>query len=210
MQEALISDTVNALPLAEWKEFTRTVLTCAYMALADMLMTWRCWIVWNRRLCVVALPIVLPISCKVMMVLFLRAIYLSTDSIEGIFAQSLSHWFTPILVLTLCQNLLVTCLIFLRVRRMNSILTTRTGSAPFRPILATILESGILYSSTLFIWLINSSANGRLRYGRGSTSFSVASSSTSVSADILRSVPYLRQIFGHEQRLDTSIQDPGS
>ncbi|EJU05396.1 hypothetical protein DACRYDRAFT_113528 [Dacryopinax primogenitus] len=164
IQDIFIWSPANALNLNEWKELCRTTLTCVYMGIADTLLIWRCWIVWNRRLRVVALPIALLLTCIAMIALLLRAMYSSTQSAEGIFALSLAPWIIAVLVLTLVQNLLVTCLIVLRLWRMDSVVNKRTGSKPFQPVIAIVLESGILYSVTLFIWLLTYSTHSNSAY----------------------------------------------
>ncbi|KZO97936.1 hypothetical protein CALVIDRAFT_466438, partial [Calocera viscosa TUFC12733] len=163
VQDAFLLDPSNALNLAEWKELTRTMLTCVYMILADSLLIYRCWIVWKRQLWVIAAPITLLIACSGMIIMLLRAMALSTESAEGIFAPSIAPWITAVLVLTLVQNLLVTCLIVYRILKVNSSVSG-SGGRTLRPIIAMILESGALYVVTLFIWLMTYVAHSFSEY----------------------------------------------
>jgi len=124
------------------------------MVLADMLLIWCCWIVWNRRLRVVAVPIILLLRCIAMIIMLLRAMAFSSESAKGIFAASITPWISTVLAVTLLQNLLVTSLIVLRTWRINSIVSRSTGTSTLQPIIAMIVESGLLYVLVLFIWLM--------------------------------------------------------
>jgi len=163
VQDAFLVDPEDALDLANWKEVTKTTLTSAYMGLADALLIYRCWIVWKRQLWVVAAPIVLLLACVAMIILLLRAMALSTESAEGISAPSIAPWITSVLAITLFQNLLVTSLIVYRIWKVNSSVSG-SGARTLRPIMAMILESGLLYSATLFIWLMTYVAYSNSEY----------------------------------------------
>ncbi|KZT60438.1 hypothetical protein CALCODRAFT_429357 [Calocera cornea HHB12733] len=161
--DIFVMGSIIALNLSQWKEVARTTLTSAYMALADALLIYRCWIVWKRRLWVVAVPVVLLAACAGLIIMLLRGIALSTESAEGIFAPSIAPWISSVLAVTLLQNLLVTGLIVWQIYKVNSS-ASRAGGRTLRPIMAMLIESGGLYSATLFIWLMTYVATSNSEY----------------------------------------------
>ncbi|KZT60439.1 hypothetical protein CALCODRAFT_532642 [Calocera cornea HHB12733] len=98
-----------------------------------------------------------------MSILLLRAMARSTGSAEGIFAPSIKPWIIAVLAITLFQNSLVTLLLVWRIHRINSIVSG-FRSQPLEPLIAMLLESGLIYVAVLFIWLMTYVSNSNSEY----------------------------------------------
>ncbi|KZT53973.1 hypothetical protein CALCODRAFT_500425 [Calocera cornea HHB12733] len=72
---------------------------------------------------------------------------------EGIFASQLNGWIESFFACTMATNGLTTALIVLRIWRSN-VDVRKFGQSNLGPVMAIILESGALYSVTVFILLM--------------------------------------------------------
>ncbi|KAG7448677.1 uncharacterized protein BT62DRAFT_721375 [Guyanagaster necrorhizus] len=111
--------------------------------LADSTMIWRCWIVWGQRWLVVTFPIFFLLSgigFKMINVLQ-RFVYATTYELGVILYSSL------ILVTTLW------CTFLIIYRILTVTINSDGGIGPYRHIIEILVESSLLYSASLILYL---------------------------------------------------------
>ncbi|KZO89952.1 hypothetical protein CALVIDRAFT_558953 [Calocera viscosa TUFC12733] len=75
------------------------------------------------------------------------------NSETSIFVLNLGKWITAVLSFTLAQNIMLTALIVYRIWKVNTS-AGRSSTSNLRPIIAVLLESGCMYVTTLFVFLV--------------------------------------------------------
>jgi len=148
--------------LSQWKEVTRTALTCSYFVLADAVLIYRCWIVWGKNIWIVVFPMVLFLASATVDV-FMVVTMATLDAGDSIFVTALGDWITAVISLTLAQNIIVTSLIVFRIWKIN-MSTASSAAGSLRPIVSIILESGVIYCASLFIFLMTYVAGSNSQY----------------------------------------------
>jgi len=140
--------------VSNWKEVTRTALICIYLLCADGALVYRCWIVWSRRLVVIAFPLCLFIADIAVVIALVVTMAETTSS--SVFVATLGRWITAVVSFTLAQNFIVTGLIVFRILQVNRASQKyRSGvGANLTGVVAVIIESGSLYVMSLFIFLM--------------------------------------------------------
>ncbi|KAJ7438208.1 hypothetical protein B0H11DRAFT_2293977 [Mycena galericulata] len=106
--------------------------------IADGLVIWRCYIIWNRNIYIVALPIILLV-------------------VTSIFGWDILLPLPPFFELSLATNVLVTSLTAGRIwwicRQARTHLKTDTQKRSVASI-SIIIESGVIYSASVLVYLI--------------------------------------------------------
>jgi len=148
--------------LAQWKEVTRTALTCSYFVLADAILIYRCWVVWNNNLWVIVFPSMLFVASATVDI-FMVVTMANLHSGDSIFVTALHDWITAVISLTLAQNVIVTSLIVFRIWNIN-MNSAAAAAGSLRPVVAIILESGVIYCASLFIFLMTYVAGSNSQY----------------------------------------------
>jgi len=125
---------------------------CLNCLLADSVMIYRSWVLWDRRWSIVAFPILLFFG-NIFSSFFLVINMARTGIDLGGLSEPVNSSDIAFTVFTLAQNLIVTTLIVVRIWRAH------TTAAPFKQgglpgIIWVVVESGALYSITLLISLI--------------------------------------------------------
>ncbi|KAJ7439817.1 hypothetical protein B0H11DRAFT_556553 [Mycena galericulata] len=130
-----------------------TAKNVAYATLtlvADGFASYRCYIVWNRKWYIGAIPGFLLLSTAVA---GYGTTYVFTTVHPGnvIFLTSIVPWITAWTTLTLSTNVICTCLIGFRIVRSKIALrnTSRVGRDRLSSTLIIIVESAAIYSATL-------------------------------------------------------------
>lgn len=136
-----------------WKSLTLQVLGLFICLFADAILIYRGWLVWGQTLAPIAFPLVLflaSIAVFIFTVVELTrvATYLPSD------APALYHGLDAFIIITLSQNIIVTALISYRLWRADSAVAAYRSTRTFLPIIWIMVESGLLYSATLLVFLI--------------------------------------------------------
>ncbi|KAF8506468.1 hypothetical protein JB92DRAFT_3145441 [Gautieria morchelliformis] len=147
--------------LNQWKEVTRTGVYVALTAVADSLFIYRLYIVWGRSKLIVVLPILL-LCGSITSGVGIEVVIGTTTS--GLFASSLAGWATSFFSISLVQNVITTFLIVYRIWRVNMNVARGLGNRSLWPVMAVILESGAIYSSTLLVLLAAYVSNSFVQY----------------------------------------------
>ncbi|EJU05405.1 hypothetical protein DACRYDRAFT_46391 [Dacryopinax primogenitus] len=148
--------------LGDWKEVTRTALVLTYAVLGDVILIYRCWVVWSRQLVVIAFPVLILLA-GISMDILTTVTLASLSAGFTVFAESLQPRITAALSLILSQNIIVTSLIVFRIWRINQ---SAGGPAmgSLRPILNVIIESGAVFVAMIFIFLMTYVTSSNSQY----------------------------------------------
>ncbi|KAJ7624942.1 hypothetical protein FB45DRAFT_924615 [Roridomyces roridus] len=128
--------------------------------LADAIMVWRCWIIWDRSWLVIVFPILAAIAGTVCASLGLAGqISVASNQIATTAARlaPLVHFSTPFLSLSLAVTLYTTGLIALRIlhvqwhSRKHGL---KARKSEFSPVLELLIESSALYAASLFVFVV--------------------------------------------------------
>ncbi|KZO97028.1 hypothetical protein CALVIDRAFT_90843 [Calocera viscosa TUFC12733] len=136
-----------------WKSLTLQVLGFFICLFADAILLYRCWLIWAQKWQPMVFPVVMFLASIAMFIftvveLTRAATYLPQD------VPNLYHGLDAFLVLTLVQNVLVTILIAYRLWRVDIAVAAYRSHSTLLPVIWTIIESGLLYSTTLLVFLV--------------------------------------------------------
>ncbi|KAF7336149.1 hypothetical protein MVEN_02162300 [Mycena venus] len=126
--------------------------------LADMIMIWRCYIIWGHSWIVVIIPILAAVAGTVCASLGLAgqiAVASVQNSTHALRFAPLLRFSTPFLSLSLAVTLYTTGLITWRILRVQRY-TTKNGlsSTDYSPVLEILIESSALYAASLFVFVV--------------------------------------------------------
>ncbi|EJU05192.1 hypothetical protein DACRYDRAFT_13295 [Dacryopinax primogenitus] len=141
--------------LSDTRQWTEPVTDLIYglvTLLGDGILIYRCYVVWARKGWTIIPSVILWIGTVVTCI---RSVVMQFElqGGEGIFASQLNGWIEAFFACTMATNGLTTALIVLRIWRSN-IDVRKFGHSNLGPVIAIVLESGALYSITVFILLM--------------------------------------------------------
>ncbi|EPT04836.1 hypothetical protein FOMPIDRAFT_1045518 [Fomitopsis schrenkii] len=151
----------------EMSNFTQMFGSTLYVAqtlIGDAMALYRSYLVWGRKVWIVAFPFVLLLGSTATGV----GILYSFDKVEpeaSIFVVQLGHWITAFFSMTFATNVICTALVAYRIwaiNRTHLFLSFRHRN--LRPVLVLIVESGALYSATLLALLVLYNADSWFQY----------------------------------------------
>lgn len=149
--------------LSEWKEVARTSATSAYIFVADSTLIYRCWIVWAKSPYIVAVPIVIHLAITGMGILLNVNMAHLPDG-ATIFDPTVRVWLVTGLGLTLFETIIVTSLIVYKIWSVNSRVTRGKKLGTLGSTVQIIVESGMLYVLTVFVYLVTYAAGSNAQY----------------------------------------------
>ncbi|KAJ6576706.1 hypothetical protein DFH09DRAFT_1031478 [Mycena vulgaris] len=137
--------------LAEFTQMFGSTLYVIQTLVGDALVLYRCYLVWERKLWVIAFPFALLLGSTATGIGILWAF----DKVgrAEIFAEELSHWITSFFSMTFATNVICTALVAYRVWAINRKHVSFRGRK-LRSLMLLIVESGAIYSATLMVLLI--------------------------------------------------------
>ncbi|KAF5316010.1 hypothetical protein D9619_006923 [Psilocybe cf. subviscida] len=128
-------------------------ITITQLLIGDSFVSYRCWIVWGRRIWIVILPILLSLGSAVCgtYVMWFYAHFPGTTVLEK------KSWVAGIFTLSLCANAVATSLLAFRIwqvdRRTRQLMGTSTSS--LMPIVKILIESGAINAAYLFVYNVS-------------------------------------------------------
>ncbi|EJT98722.1 hypothetical protein DACRYDRAFT_110623 [Dacryopinax primogenitus] len=136
-----------------WKSLTLQILGLFICLFADAILIYRGWLIWGQSWTAIALPVVMfmtSIAVFIFIVVELTrtATYLPSDALK------LYHGLDAFIVLTMVQNVTVTSMIAYRLWRMDAATATYRSFTGLLPIVWIMVESGLLYTATLLVFLV--------------------------------------------------------
>ncbi|KAF9004156.1 hypothetical protein BDZ89DRAFT_621971 [Hymenopellis radicata] len=114
--------------------------------LADLVNIWRCWVLYDRSMAVVVLPL-LGVVCGLISHAFRTVTLLSSSSSQASLANM--NWAIVYYSVTAATNILTTSLIIYRILSFAGLRGART----YRGIIEIFIESAFLYSATYVVYL---------------------------------------------------------
>lgn len=138
-----------------WLNIFKQALYATNNIVADGLVIYRCYIVWNYSRWIIVGPIVMLLATTVCAYL---AVYNFSQVVSGadVFAFNIAQWGTALFAISLATNITVTSLIAGRIwwlSRETAVLGVKHLRKYHRAI-AIIIESGAIYSVSLLILLV--------------------------------------------------------
>ncbi|EKM57714.1 uncharacterized protein PHACADRAFT_251516 [Phanerochaete carnosa HHB-10118-sp] len=137
-----------------WQAITLLALYLAGTAVADYVMVYRLFAVWQRKWPVVTLPICLYLSVLVNGAMFIYNFHKLTSD-EDIFKSSFAPWLASTLTCSAATNVYCSTLLSYKVwsaqRALRRARTTQLRSAVASKILAIIIESASLFTASSII-----------------------------------------------------------
>ncbi|EEB91512.1 hypothetical protein MPER_10114, partial [Moniliophthora perniciosa FA553] len=146
--------------LEPWIEATGDTFFCLNILIADILFIWRCWVVWQKRLTIVIVPMVMATCGIAMAARFIVAqvtLETSGDAFTSIKRmQDFVAFSTAYFVLSIATSLFTTFLLALRIILVQRAAVKATGHRknPFSAAIEIPVESAALYSLSLLIFVI--------------------------------------------------------
>ncbi|KAF9460683.1 hypothetical protein BDZ94DRAFT_891099 [Collybia nuda] len=143
---------------SNWVNVMKLITFIAQTFMADSILLYRCWIIYNRRWKVVIIPILMWLAETVC-----GAIAVSIETTLGnssILTRTLAPFIISMLTLTLSTNILVTSLMVFRIRliqiNINQLMMdgARAPTSPtIRNVLLILIESGAVYTAAILMLL---------------------------------------------------------
>lgn len=131
-----------------------TVLSALTLTLntliADCILIWRCWIVWNHNWKIIILPTMCTVAGAALGFRSIaeQAAYIINPNLDR---NSFVDFATPYFALSLVTTSLATVLIIFRIMTMTESATRK--SRGYRRVIEVVVESAVLYSVSLIIFL---------------------------------------------------------
>ncbi|KAJ7483607.1 hypothetical protein FB451DRAFT_1235113 [Mycena latifolia] len=155
-------DVLNALTHPNLKlKILALVASFLSFLLADVIMVWRCWIVWGRSWIVIVFPILAAVAGTVCAGLGLAgqiAVASIQNSSSATRLAPLVQFSTPFLSLSLVVTLYTTGLIAWRIlhvqRHAKKHEINHEVRSDFSPVLEIVVESSALYAASLFVFVV--------------------------------------------------------
>ncbi|KAJ7087079.1 hypothetical protein C8R44DRAFT_893246 [Mycena epipterygia] len=130
-----------------WLVVVPGVMFPANTLIADSILIWRCWVVWNRNFKIVIIPILCTIAGAVLGFLSIatEAQFILHPNLNR---ETFADFATPYFILSLVTTLTATLLIILRILTM-----TEGRGRGYSRVIEIIVESAALYCIVLIIFL---------------------------------------------------------
>ncbi|KAK0219946.1 hypothetical protein IW262DRAFT_1461099 [Armillaria fumosa] len=135
-----------------WSEYTALGIPATTLAggimgaictvLSDSALIWRCWMVWNFRLPIVILPILLLASAVGLKCFDTYKFYLGQD-----YVPSMVLFSSLVLATTLWCTILI-------IFRISTVANRGSGLHAYRPVIEVFVESSALYSASVILYLV--------------------------------------------------------
>ncbi|KAI0715807.1 hypothetical protein C8T65DRAFT_770703 [Cerioporus squamosus] len=136
--------------LHERTQVIRLVLLFLDMFIGDLVITYRVWLVWERRVGIIALPTVTTVALIATGIGMIYQFLASTPTGSAIYAPALSRWITAYCVMTFLTNIYGTVVIAYRIWATNRSLKSAglyDGSRSLLETMAIFVESAALYTA---------------------------------------------------------------
>ncbi|KIJ29403.1 hypothetical protein M422DRAFT_188530 [Sphaerobolus stellatus SS14] len=158
--------------ISNWVNVMQALAVTVQTSIADVVLVYRCWVVYGKSIRVVALSTLLWMGNVVCTIAIVRVeIHLNHGGL--VTAKELRPWITALWALTISLNIITTGLLVSRIWRIEkandvlrqSIRTKITSRrSNLRQVIRNIMESGLLYTMTAFITFVVYLANSDAVY----------------------------------------------
>ncbi|KAJ7853914.1 hypothetical protein B0H13DRAFT_2358726 [Mycena leptocephala] len=148
--ESPTSTTLHLLQPPFWLTVLAPVVFTLNTLIADCVLVWRCWIVWNRNWKIVILPLASTLAGAALGFRSTaeQAAYVLNPNLD---INAYIDFATPYFALTLATTSLATLLIIFRIFTMTDSATRK--SRGYARVIEVVVESALLYSISLIVYL---------------------------------------------------------
>ncbi|KAK7018421.1 hypothetical protein R3P38DRAFT_2982681 [Favolaschia claudopus] len=129
-----------------------TTLLVANTVLADCVLIFRCYAVWNRDWRIIALPIMSTITSTVLGIMTI--VETANFFKHGGDPNSFVDYARPYFGMCLCTTLLATLLIVFRIVWLTRYQTGPAAFSGYHAVIEMVVESAVLYSLTLIVYIV--------------------------------------------------------
>jgi len=138
-----------------WIQVTRTGCYVVQTLIGDLILIYRCYVVYNRRWLVIVVSLIMwtgTLACGITLIYVNSHLKLSTNFDE----KHLVTFLTALSVLSMVQSLVTTSLIAFRILTIDRQVAQFRSSnrSKLRPTIRIIIESGAVYTISLIIFLV--------------------------------------------------------
>ncbi|KAJ7598601.1 hypothetical protein C8J56DRAFT_169818 [Mycena floridula] len=138
--------------LSETTQILGSAIYVVQTLVGDSVVLYRCYLVWGRRLSIIAFPFLLLLGSTACGIGILYSFAVVVPEAE-IFVVQLQDWIVSFFSLTLATNIICTSLVAFRIWHVNRQVMSFVNHN-FMPIILLVVESGAIYSATLLTLLI--------------------------------------------------------
>lgn len=153
--------------VSDWVNMVKGATTCATLLIVDGILIYRCWLIWSRKVCAVSIPIVLWLAnLGIAIAMLIEQSTVTADSV--IYVSKVKALLISITSIPVPLNALTTSLIVYRLWSLD-----RGAGHPFlhrgektrlKNAIRIIVESGLLYTATVFVCFCTYLANSNAFY----------------------------------------------
>ncbi|KAI0697413.1 hypothetical protein C8T65DRAFT_582681 [Cerioporus squamosus] len=143
-------ETVFLNLLNERTQVIRLVLLFLDMFIGDLVITYRVWLVWERRVRIIALPTLTTVALLATGIGMIYQFLVSTPTGSAVLAPAVTGWITAYCVMTFLTNIYATVVIAYRIWATNHSLKSAglyNGSRSLLETMAIFVESAALYTA---------------------------------------------------------------
>ncbi|OCH86296.1 hypothetical protein OBBRIDRAFT_797345, partial [Obba rivulosa] len=136
-----------------WMNKIKDADQCIQLLIGDAIMTYRCWVVFERRWQAAIVPLIIwTAACITSIIFVVRSA--SIDPTNGVNTSSLMPLTTSILSLTVALNVLCTSMITLRIWTISrSVRTYIQGHNTLSYVMRILIQSGVVYTAMAIVTL---------------------------------------------------------
>ncbi|KDR69428.1 hypothetical protein GALMADRAFT_145473 [Galerina marginata CBS 339.88] len=135
------------LPL--WSEVTDELTQMLMVILADVLLIWRCFYVWNRSIRVIALPVLLLVAEVGISIASVMIRFINFDPASSSAARLFGLMQIALFSVSFTGSMAATILIAFRIHSMSNQENTHGGR--FKHVIEIVVQSAVIYSLALLL-----------------------------------------------------------
>ncbi|KAF7367057.1 hypothetical protein MSAN_00964900 [Mycena sanguinolenta] len=182
----------------EWINIARSFDQVSIMIVGDFVLIYRCFVVYGRRWAAIAVSFILYLAGIAMGIKLMHVEITTSNAAITLSSNAITPWSSSFFAITAAQNVLTTSLLVWRIwrveRRNERLRASRSISLPapvhqsrLRKVIRVIAESGLVYSTLVFITFVASRCNTNTVY----LAANVALQATGITFNviIIRSTP---------------------
>ncbi|KAF7378449.1 hypothetical protein MSAN_00271900 [Mycena sanguinolenta] len=159
----------------EWINIVRSFDQIGIMIVGDFVLIYRCFIVYGRRWPAIAVSFILYLAGIAMGIKLMYVEITTSDAAITLNSNVIKPWWSAFFAITAAQNVLTTSLLVWRIWRVehqnekfrasrNTSLPLAPVNQPLRKVIRVIAESGLAYSTLVFVTFVVSVCNSNTLY----------------------------------------------
>ncbi|KAJ7915796.1 hypothetical protein B0H13DRAFT_1999471 [Mycena leptocephala] len=157
-----------------WINIARSFNQILNMIVSDFVLVYRCFIVYGRRWLAITVSFTLYLTGIAMGVQLMHTEITASNNAITLNTKLISPWWSTFFAITAAQNVLTTSLLVWRIWRIehqnekfragNTSLSAPAYQPPLRKVIRVVAESGLAYSTLVFLTFVVSVCNSNMLY----------------------------------------------